>query len=206
MHCAAAAYESARGAAEQHSVAGERATCQAQRAFVLAFTDPDLADDELDLAQRLLSGLDLGTTRLTTQIAALLSWAGGLLGAGGDHGGDHGNQHRRPGQCNRQRLGEHRAAVHHVGETAREQQADQDQQQDDQQGKSGHSRKSFSSLGARTARGVGSGAPPHGVAGVETDSSAFCEQHCGAAARPVSGATPADVPNCVTGNRFIHGL
>ncbi|MCQ8194640.1 ATP/GTP-binding protein [Streptomyces rugosispiralis] len=76
MHRAATAYEAARGEAEEHGVAGERATCQAQRAFVLAFTDPDVADDELELAQQLLSGLDLRATGLTTQIAALLRDAG----------------------------------------------------------------------------------------------------------------------------------
>ncbi|MFI0776145.1 hypothetical protein [Streptomyces sp. NPDC021212] len=37
MERAAAAYAAARGEAEQHGVAGERATCEAQRAFVLAF-------------------------------------------------------------------------------------------------------------------------------------------------------------------------
>ncbi|MEU1666340.1 hypothetical protein ABZ547_22595 [Streptomyces sparsogenes] len=76
MERAAAAYEAARGEAEEHGVAGERATCQAQRAFVLVFTDPALADDELDLAQQLLSGLDLRATRLTSQIASLLRDAG----------------------------------------------------------------------------------------------------------------------------------
>ncbi|MFE7424906.1 hypothetical protein [Streptomyces sp. NPDC057545] len=39
------------------TVAGERATSQAQRAFVLAFTDPDRADDEIRLAQQLLTKL-----------------------------------------------------------------------------------------------------------------------------------------------------
>ncbi|WP_421109027.1 hypothetical protein [Streptomyces sp. NEAU-S77] len=72
MTCPAAAYQAARGEAEQHGVAGERAACQAQCAFVLAFTDPEVADDELDLAEQLLAGLDLRATSLTTQIAALL--------------------------------------------------------------------------------------------------------------------------------------
>lgn len=72
MDRAAAAYEAARTEAEQHGITGERATSQAQRAFVLAFTDPDLADDELELAHQLLAGLDLRATDLTTQIAALL--------------------------------------------------------------------------------------------------------------------------------------
>ncbi|MGA5508992.1 ATP/GTP-binding protein [Streptomyces umbrinus] len=76
MQRAAAAYEAARAEAEQHGVAGERATSQAQRAWSLAFTDPDVADDELDLAEQLLTGLDLRTTTLTTQIAALVRDAG----------------------------------------------------------------------------------------------------------------------------------
>ncbi|MCX4729333.1 hypothetical protein [Streptomyces sp. NBC_01306] len=76
MDRAAAAYEAARNEAEDHGVAGERATSQAQRAFVLAFTDPGLAADELDLAQQLLTGLDLRATALTTQIASLIADAG----------------------------------------------------------------------------------------------------------------------------------
>ncbi|MCA6091026.1 hypothetical protein LE181_02415 [Streptomyces sp. SCA3-4] len=50
MDRATAAYETARAEAEQHGIAGERATAQAQLAFVTAFTDPQRADDELDLA------------------------------------------------------------------------------------------------------------------------------------------------------------
>ncbi|MFD3485008.1 ATP/GTP-binding protein [Streptomyces sp. NPDC058665] len=76
MARAADAYEAARTEAEQHGIAGERATAQAQRAFVLAFTDPGRADDELDLAQQLLTGLDLRATTLTTGIAALVRDAG----------------------------------------------------------------------------------------------------------------------------------
>ncbi|MEU4128638.1 hypothetical protein [Streptomyces wuyuanensis] len=78
MERAAAAYEAARDEAEQHNVAGERATSQAQRAFVLAFTDPDAADDELHLAEQLLTGLDLRATTLTTKIAALVRDAGAI--------------------------------------------------------------------------------------------------------------------------------
>lgn len=48
MRRAADAYLAARTQAEQHGVAGERATSQAQRALVLAFTDPRLAGDEID--------------------------------------------------------------------------------------------------------------------------------------------------------------
>ncbi|MGW2331688.1 ATP/GTP-binding protein [Streptomyces sp. NPDC001700] len=80
MTRAAAAYQAARGEAEQHGIAGERATCQAQRAFVLSFADPDLADDELELAQQMLSGLDLRATGLTTQITAILRDAGTTTG------------------------------------------------------------------------------------------------------------------------------
>ncbi|MFJ6792087.1 ATP/GTP-binding protein [Streptomyces angustmyceticus] len=76
MERAAAAYEAARGEAEEHGVAGERATSQAQRAFALAFADPARADDELDLAEQLLAGLDLRATTLTTKIAALARDAG----------------------------------------------------------------------------------------------------------------------------------
>ncbi|WP_308315926.1 ATP/GTP-binding protein [Streptomyces sp. CC228A] len=76
MDRAAAAYAAARDQAEQHSIAGERATSQAHRALVLAFTDPDAADDELHLAEQLLTGLDLRATRLTVQIAALVRDAG----------------------------------------------------------------------------------------------------------------------------------
>ncbi|WP_333751809.1 ATP/GTP-binding protein [Streptomyces sp. IBSBF 2394] len=80
MDRAAAAYAAARDQAEQHGVAGERATSQAQRALVLAFTDPDTADDELHLAEQLLTGLDLRATSLTVQIAALVRDAGTLRG------------------------------------------------------------------------------------------------------------------------------
>ncbi|MCZ4101077.1 ATP/GTP-binding protein [Streptomyces sp. H39-C1] len=76
MEQAAASYGAARTEAEVHGVAGERATAQAQRAFVIAFTDPERADDELDLAQQLLTGLDLRATTLTTRIAALIRDAG----------------------------------------------------------------------------------------------------------------------------------
>ncbi|MFJ9598041.1 ATP/GTP-binding protein [Streptomyces virginiae] len=78
MNRAAAAYTAARDQAEHHGVTGERATSQAQRAFVLAFTDPDTADDELHLANQLLNGLDLRATTLTTKIAAFIRDAGAL--------------------------------------------------------------------------------------------------------------------------------
>lgn len=62
--------------AEQHAVAGERAICQAQLSLVSAFADPVAADDELALAEQLLTGLDLRATTLTTRIAALVCDAG----------------------------------------------------------------------------------------------------------------------------------
>ncbi|MFD5512140.1 ATP/GTP-binding protein [Streptomyces sp. NPDC127051] len=80
MHRAADAYATARDQAEHHGVAGERATSQAQRALVLAFTDPDRADDELHLAEQYLTGLDLRATAFTLRIAALVRDAGALPG------------------------------------------------------------------------------------------------------------------------------
>ncbi|MFJ9777868.1 ATP/GTP-binding protein [Kitasatospora sp. NPDC101157] len=80
MDQAAAHYTASRTDAEEHGVAGERATSQAQLAFVRALTDPEMADDDLDLAAQLLAGLDLRATTLTTRIAALLRDAG----TGGD--------------------------------------------------------------------------------------------------------------------------
>ncbi|MFI0220355.1 hypothetical protein ACH4O1_39720, partial [Streptomyces lydicus] len=76
MDRAAAAYETGRTEAEQHGVAGEQAVCQAQRAFTLAFTDPDAAAQEIELAEHLLSGLDQRATGLTVRIAALVRDAG----------------------------------------------------------------------------------------------------------------------------------
>ncbi|RSS85367.1 hypothetical protein EF919_38025 [Streptomyces sp. WAC02707] len=76
---AAAAHKAARTEAEQHGIAGERATSQAQRAFTLAFTDPAPAADEIELARHLVSGLTLRQTGHTIDMAAL------LLDAGTDH-------------------------------------------------------------------------------------------------------------------------
>ncbi|MFF5256869.1 hypothetical protein ACFY4K_33160 [Streptomyces leeuwenhoekii] len=42
----------------------------------MAFADPDTADDELHLAEQLLTGLDLRATNLTVRIAALVRDAG----------------------------------------------------------------------------------------------------------------------------------
>lgn len=76
MTAAADAYAAARDEAEQHAVFGERATSQAQRAFVLAFTDPAAAAAEIDLAHQLLAGLDLRATGITVELAGLLHDAG----------------------------------------------------------------------------------------------------------------------------------
>ncbi|WP_324290913.1 ATP/GTP-binding protein [Streptomyces sp. H27-S2] len=78
MQRAGAAYAAARDQAERHGVAGERATSQAQRALVLAFTDPDLADDELHLAEQYLTGLDFRATGFTLRIVPLVREAGTL--------------------------------------------------------------------------------------------------------------------------------
>lgn len=76
MPQAAAAYETARTEAEEHGIAGERATSQAQRAFTLAFMSPDHAADEIELAEQLLTGLVLRVTSATVRIAALIRDAG----------------------------------------------------------------------------------------------------------------------------------
>ncbi|MGW7260492.1 ATP/GTP-binding protein [Streptomyces sp. NPDC054834] len=76
MHRAAAAYAAARTQAEEHGIAGERATSQAQRAFVVSFTDPDAAADEIDLAHQLLAGMVLRVTTATVAAAELIRDAG----------------------------------------------------------------------------------------------------------------------------------
>ncbi|MEV7980862.1 ATP/GTP-binding protein [Streptomyces sp. NPDC086519] len=76
MDRAAAAYATARDEAEHHGVTGERGNSQAHRAFALSFTDPDVVDDELALAEQLLAGVDLRATTLITHIAALARDAG----------------------------------------------------------------------------------------------------------------------------------
>ncbi|MGW8364414.1 ATP/GTP-binding protein [Streptomyces wedmorensis] len=73
---AAAAYLAGRTEAEEHAVRGEAAHNQAKRALAIAFTDPHLADDELDLAYHLLTGLELRATTINTEIAALVRDAG----------------------------------------------------------------------------------------------------------------------------------
>lgn len=73
---AAQAYLAGRLEAEQHAKAGEAAHNQALRALALAFTDPRQADDELDLAQQLLAGLDLRATTINAAIASVIRDAG----------------------------------------------------------------------------------------------------------------------------------
>lgn len=73
---AAAAYLAGRLEAEQHAKSGEAAHNQALRALALAFLDPHQADDELELAQQLLAGLDLRATTINAAIAALIRDAG----------------------------------------------------------------------------------------------------------------------------------
>jgi hypothetical protein len=76
MSRAAGHYRAARGEAEQHGVRGEAATAQSMRAFVLAFTDPDRADDEIDLAQRLLQHVGMRASGINASLAALARDAG----------------------------------------------------------------------------------------------------------------------------------
>ncbi|WP_314223579.1 ATP/GTP-binding protein [Streptomyces zaehneri] len=73
---AAEAYLAGRLEAEQHAKAGEAAHNQALRALTLAFVDPRQADDELDLAEQLLAGLDLRATTINAAIASLIRDAG----------------------------------------------------------------------------------------------------------------------------------
>lgn len=76
MARAAAAYRAGRIEAEEHAVAGEAATAQSMRALALAFIDPDQADDELQLAEQLLAGVNIRVSRINAQIAALVRDAG----------------------------------------------------------------------------------------------------------------------------------
>ncbi|GAA0357397.1 ATP/GTP-binding protein [Streptomyces turgidiscabies] len=73
---AAEAYLAGRLEAEQHAKTGEAAHNQALRALALAFLDPRQADDELDLAQQLLAGLDLRATTMNAAIASVIRDAG----------------------------------------------------------------------------------------------------------------------------------
>nr|WP_308426844.1 ATP/GTP-binding protein [Streptomyces xantholiticus] len=76
MERATAAYLAARSEAEEHGAAGETAMVQAHLAFAVSFADPLRADDELDLADRLLSRLSLRSSEMTARIAALVRDAG----------------------------------------------------------------------------------------------------------------------------------
>ncbi|MER7223239.1 hypothetical protein [Streptomyces rubradiris] len=76
MERAAVAYLAARSEAEEHGAVGETAVAQAHLAFVVSFVDPLRADDELDLASRLLSPLSLRSDEMTAHIATLVRDAG----------------------------------------------------------------------------------------------------------------------------------
>ncbi|WP_194236302.1 hypothetical protein [Streptomyces acidicola] len=73
---AAAAYLAGGLEAEQHAKSGEAAHNQALRALALAFLDPRQADDELELAHQLLTGLDPRATTIKAAIATLIRDAG----------------------------------------------------------------------------------------------------------------------------------
>ncbi|WUJ40967.1 ATP/GTP-binding protein [Streptomyces sp. NBC_00386] len=73
---AAENYKNARTEAEEHAVLGEAATSQSMRCFALAFTDPEIADDEIELARCLLRPLDLRASRINVELASLLRDAG----------------------------------------------------------------------------------------------------------------------------------
>lgn len=73
---AIAAYLASRREAEENGAAGETAMSQAHLAFAASFTDPLRADDELDLADRLLSRTSLRSSEMTARIATLVRDAG----------------------------------------------------------------------------------------------------------------------------------
>ncbi|MBE8477727.1 MULTISPECIES: hypothetical protein [Streptomyces] len=73
---AVAAYRAGRDEAEQHGVVGETAVAQAHLAFAAALADPARADDELDLAERMLESLSLRSNEITARIAGLVRDAG----------------------------------------------------------------------------------------------------------------------------------
>ncbi|MFE3995017.1 ATP/GTP-binding protein [Streptomyces goshikiensis] len=78
MSQAATAFTTARTEAEQHGNRGEQAIAQANLALTYAFADPGRADEEIALAEHLLTGLDQRATALTVQVAALARQAGTL--------------------------------------------------------------------------------------------------------------------------------
>jgi hypothetical protein len=73
---AAAAYLAGRTEAEQHAKSGETAHNQALRSLAVAFLDPQQANDELELAEQVLTGLSLRATSINAAIAALVRDAG----------------------------------------------------------------------------------------------------------------------------------
>jgi hypothetical protein len=76
MERAAVAYRADRGEAGRHGAAGEAAMAQASIAFAIAFVDPARADDEIEMADRLLAGVNLRSAVITARIAALVRDAG----------------------------------------------------------------------------------------------------------------------------------
>lgn len=76
MERATAAYLAASSEAEEHGATGETAMVQTHLTFAVSFADPLRADDELDLADRLLSRLSLRSSEMTARIAALVRDAG----------------------------------------------------------------------------------------------------------------------------------
>ncbi|WP_055699745.1 hypothetical protein [Streptomyces silaceus] len=81
MASAAEAFGAARAEGEEHGKNGEAAMSQAMRAFTLAFATDPTTDDEIDLAENLLSRVDLRAATLDVRIAALLRDAGTDMGA-----------------------------------------------------------------------------------------------------------------------------
>ncbi|WP_031077722.1 hypothetical protein [Streptomyces sp. NRRL WC-3742] len=73
---AAQALRDGRAEAEQHDAPGERAIAQTRLALVTAFTDPDRAGEEIDLARQYLEPLDQRATVLHLQVASLVRDAG----------------------------------------------------------------------------------------------------------------------------------
>ncbi|WP_078661407.1 ATP/GTP-binding protein [Streptomyces sp. NRRL B-24484] len=65
-----------RAEAEQHDAPGERAIAQTRLALVTAFTNPDRAGEEIDLARQYLEPLDQRATVLHLQVAGLVRDAG----------------------------------------------------------------------------------------------------------------------------------
>ncbi|MFI2292893.1 ATP/GTP-binding protein [Streptomyces niveus] len=80
MDRSAQAFQAARLEGEEHRKTGEAAMSQAMRAFTLAFTNAENADDEIDLAERLLARVDLRAATLDVRIATLLRDAGNSAG------------------------------------------------------------------------------------------------------------------------------